>query len=232
MPKTKANVEYSLISYEVKDRSSWPSAKERTGFARRIDRTRIKTSIQASIEMLDRHIRMMKAHDARLTYCTNNDSFAVLRFRRQENDVNYATYAVDNFTTPEACVHAITQTIGAMRVIEMNAGEEMVTQLESGLPALPAPASEEKPRAKRRSKPSKKRSSKSDAPKRSSSEEKPWHEVLGVSENAAYSTVNKKYRALMNKLHPDRCKGEYDREKFLAVQSAYTEYTAMKQKAA
>jgi len=52
--------------------------------------------------------------------------------------------------------------------------------------------------------------------------EKDFYKVLGVDKKAAADEIKKKYRALARDLHPDKTKGDAEKEeKFKAVSEAY-----------
>ena len=52
--------------------------------------------------------------------------------------------------------------------------------------------------------------------------EKDFYKVLGVDKKAAADEIKKKYRALARDLHPDKTKGDSEKEeKFKAVSEAY-----------
>jgi molecular chaperone DnaJ len=52
--------------------------------------------------------------------------------------------------------------------------------------------------------------------------EKDFYKVLGIDKKAAADEIKKKYRALARDLHPDKTKGDLEKEeKFKSVSEAY-----------
>ncbi len=182
----------------------WPIGKPRTSFPARskfADR-----SIDAATKILQHQIQLLKASNMILS--TNlrlrNDGLPYSS-QAQPKDQGAAVYffykkqtmcfACDRWDRIQDNIYAVAMTIEALRGIERWGSGDMVQQAFAGFAALPAPNSNHK---------------------------KPWWEVLECALTSSAEAVERNYKHLSRKFHPDRPDGDHD--KFIEVGQAYDEF--------
>ena len=164
----------------------WPSGWPRMSpHARKTSRFKSKSFAVARDVLMD-ELRKFGARDVILS--TNiplrQDGLPYSGYR-QPDDKGVAIYftlkgkkmvfACDLWTRIEDNLHAIANTIDALRGIARWGSSDLLERAFTGFTALPAPPAK-----------------------------KPWHVVLEVTERASPTTVRSQYRALALKHHPDR----------------------------
>lgn len=184
----------------------WPDGWKRTPlYARK--QSRFKASFTKSRDECVREITRLGGRDPIIStnVALRRDGLP-LAGQRQPDDPGVAVYftrkgtqqvlACDTYTSLEDNIHAVELTIAALRTLSRHGASTILDRAFQGFTALP--------------------------PK---SNERPWYDVLAISEDAELDVVERAYRQALTRTHPDRG-GDVDA--FNEAQSAWTEFRAVR----